>query len=701
MTRHPKRGLFAMSYVTIVAVLLQSGAAFADTPTSAVGTTPPSSVDAVELAQAMTTPFPDVPANHWAYEAIGQLASSGYLKGYPDDTFKGQRPMTRYEVAYLVNQVVQNMANKVAQGQQANQTDLDALKKLMAEFGNQVKDLETRVARLEGETATLQQKQTATQNEADATAAKADATAQRLAGGKLGFRFYDRAGTLASNVQMSAPAGILTSATGAATPGTVGHVPNNFGATPGNYGSTFAWSPGLNNRTVIGPQSHGTNELYGAIYDSGNFGQGFSWGARISQRADLESATGLTAGAPAFCTSTGTTNASPSSCSYGDFANSSSNIPLALDNLYAEWQSPGHFYTQIGRFSLYTGLYAAPARWAGSNVTGFLVGLNGPGIHSPKNDYNIWLMYAPETVTNNTLAEAQATGANAVCSTNVVGLNLGAPIQTGLNGSCNAGEQEIASQGQYYFRKSKTAIGYEFDGEWNLNQAYWDPAAVACTGGVSGVSTNTALSAPVCAASGGHVPGGAALGNAYSGSYISATGPNAAWWIDASHFFGCCNDAGQFQVALNYGQRIGNDPFTGTSWAGSQMIQATLTYASRGNLYGNTPNPFYPGGGTANSNVVQLYWEYAGLGAGSNGFPFSGSVVPENNTAFSNAAGLQHWLLAYSHWFNNNFRAGITLMHWNENPNVVIPAGSLTCPGCFVNSANMNQVYLETYLYFN
>ncbi|MBQ4469207.1 MAG: S-layer homology domain-containing protein, partial [Synergistaceae bacterium] len=41
----------------------------------------------------------DVPMNHWAYDAIGQLAAHGILSGYPDGTYKGKQATTRYEMA--------------------------------------------------------------------------------------------------------------------------------------------------------------------------------------------------------------------------------------------------------------------------------------------------------------------------------------------------------------------------------------------------------------------------------------------------------------------------------------------------------------------------------------------------------------------------------------------------------------------------
>lgn len=53
-------------------------------------------------APAFGQPFADTPANHWAYEAFTQLAAKGLIQGYPDGTFKGDRTMTRYEMAMVV-----------------------------------------------------------------------------------------------------------------------------------------------------------------------------------------------------------------------------------------------------------------------------------------------------------------------------------------------------------------------------------------------------------------------------------------------------------------------------------------------------------------------------------------------------------------------------------------------------------------------
>jgi hypothetical protein len=47
-------------------------------------------------------PFSDVPAGHWAYASIAKLAAAGVVDGYGDGTYRGDRLMTRYEMAQIV-----------------------------------------------------------------------------------------------------------------------------------------------------------------------------------------------------------------------------------------------------------------------------------------------------------------------------------------------------------------------------------------------------------------------------------------------------------------------------------------------------------------------------------------------------------------------------------------------------------------------
>ena len=64
----------------------------------------------VQAEPDTTTMFPDVPENHWAYEAVASMAKSGLVEGYPDGEFKGDRTMTRYEFAQIIQNAIQKGA---------------------------------------------------------------------------------------------------------------------------------------------------------------------------------------------------------------------------------------------------------------------------------------------------------------------------------------------------------------------------------------------------------------------------------------------------------------------------------------------------------------------------------------------------------------------------------------------------------------
>src|SRR6056297_3274393 len=58
--------------------------------------------------------FSDVPSNHWAYDAVNELVAAGIVEGYPDGTYKGQRNLSRYEVAMIVSRALDNIEKESA-----------------------------------------------------------------------------------------------------------------------------------------------------------------------------------------------------------------------------------------------------------------------------------------------------------------------------------------------------------------------------------------------------------------------------------------------------------------------------------------------------------------------------------------------------------------------------------------------------------
>lgn len=87
-------------------------------------------------------PFTDVSADDWAYQAVASLSDEGVIDGYPDGTFRGDKHVTRYEIAQIV-------ARLMAKEDTLNTSQKETLAKLSSQYANELKDLGVRIAELE------------------------------------------------------------------------------------------------------------------------------------------------------------------------------------------------------------------------------------------------------------------------------------------------------------------------------------------------------------------------------------------------------------------------------------------------------------------------------------------------------------------------------------------------------------------------
>lgn len=99
-------------------------------------------------AFAAANPFVDVPAKHWAYDAVTKLAQAGVLDGYGDGTYRGERLATRYELA-------QATAKAMARADKADAQMKALIDKLAVEFAAELNNLGVRVAKLEKNASTI------------------------------------------------------------------------------------------------------------------------------------------------------------------------------------------------------------------------------------------------------------------------------------------------------------------------------------------------------------------------------------------------------------------------------------------------------------------------------------------------------------------------------------------------------------------
>ena len=110
-------------------------------------------------------PFTDVPTDHWAYDAIDKLQSEGFVEGYPDGTFRGNRSFTRYEMAMVVariwdrlvwelDQIELDTSNLVTYDE--FQDELDLIYDLMDEFADELENLGVRMDDVEDRLGSLE-----------------------------------------------------------------------------------------------------------------------------------------------------------------------------------------------------------------------------------------------------------------------------------------------------------------------------------------------------------------------------------------------------------------------------------------------------------------------------------------------------------------------------------------------------------------
>ncbi|MDF2636321.1 MAG: S-layer protein, partial [Pelosinus sp.] len=92
--------------------------------------------------------FTDVPAKHWAYDAVAKLANAGIVDGYGDGTYRGDKTITRYEMAQMV-------AKAMAHSDKADAEQKASIDKLSVEFADELEGLNVRVTKLEKNSSTV------------------------------------------------------------------------------------------------------------------------------------------------------------------------------------------------------------------------------------------------------------------------------------------------------------------------------------------------------------------------------------------------------------------------------------------------------------------------------------------------------------------------------------------------------------------
>ena len=120
----------------------------------------------------------DIEGDEWAYKAVQELVEKyDVLEGYPDGTFKGKKPSTRFELAAAVYDLATYFSDEIS----VDRDDLAKLAKLLDEFSSDIKAIQGRVEQLETKVTTVESKTTVLEGQVAQHAAELQEHEQRLA----------------------------------------------------------------------------------------------------------------------------------------------------------------------------------------------------------------------------------------------------------------------------------------------------------------------------------------------------------------------------------------------------------------------------------------------------------------------------------------------------------------------------------------
>jgi len=681
--------------------------AVAPADTTAVSST--ATAGATDVAQA--GPLSDVPLNSWAYDAVDQLAKDGIIKGYPDGTFKGNRPMTRYEAAVLAYRAVDMIEAQITAGKAVEKTDIDAANKLIAAYGAELKAVERHVDAL--------------QQEADSTKSEADSTAKTVSGhtgqiqalsdfdkkAYIKFTSIDTGFVYSGSVQGNCGnAGIY-----GPTSGNAYCAANGAGAALAQGQRTNGYNPalgtapgGASSNIPIGQFNHGVSFMYQKISLTGTPSANTAFLVEFgdSVRPVQASGTSNSASSNAYCTPssgqnflngnlaepTTLSNCSSTNASGAEFNNGEPGGAFGYNNIWIQTSIPNSgIYLRAGHVQNNEG--PTGGSWLGGDYFwGAMLGMT-------KGNFNGYI------------------GA---------GTGNSAATNTSLDNSPYTAQTFVAEADYTVPITSKFAVnvGAMYTNLTGYSSLEWDPSAVICTGatGATRYFANTAaVPFTTCgtATSGGVTqtlnPLTYANGAPITGAYLSAANNNntisgtGCTCIPASatnqtyslstpglaltqpisqigaHLIFTYGNA-RLYLAGTY--RFGNDPYTGTTFVGNTTGDFVFDLG-----------PFR----AAPGNHGKLTYEAQGFAAGFNAMSqnvnyFGGPIL--DNT-WQTAFGGEYWLeTAVKYWVSDNVNLAVGIGRSGLLPNVLLPASGTTCPGCVVTGFGQNMAFAQMNLNF-
>jgi hypothetical protein len=596
--------------------------------------------------------FSDVPTSSWAYDAVKRLANEGLIKGYPNGKFIGSRPLTRYEMAVLIDRADDAARLRLAGDQAVSTASLQTLQRLMDSFSKDLANVKQDVAKLQSQTAANTAAIAANTTAIASDTAQIQQTASTVKAGALHAAWWIRApGTLTNEVVANNGPTTLTTPFGAVAPGH--QLPNGLGpASIGAAGVLGAVGAGaVQNSYVTGTTSHGIGDQIILPFFTGQLNDHLSYLFRIDGRQYFDQPNGLNNTLPAFCTST--TLPTLGGCGQQDYNGSS--YAVRISKAYFQYALPSGLYFQAGRWQTGEGRFNNLAMVTGEYGNGGIIGFQNPRID---------------------LAAGYGFGDTAVGNFASTGQALTAAPGTAQS------QQTMFIRGDYNFA-NRTDIGLTFDQQLGYQNTEWNPSALLC---MNAAATAFASSITSC---GGTTPVTiATAAGPVTGAYQLTNSPIRVGSIYAVQYFGAKRD---IKLSVEGAMRFGNSSLTNAAWLGNKSFTAALDIGGFGD--GSHPT-------RENANWLELLYfndQFNSLNLADsniNGAPSESALL------LSNPNGYQGEQVGFFHYFARQFALGLTYQHYGLPGGTSIPAGSPTCPGCFISANNQNSVWLESQLFF-
>jgi hypothetical protein len=675
----------ALADPTTVAVA-PADASAASTASATAATTASSDV-------AQAGPLSDVPLNSWAYDAVDQLAKDGIIKGYPDGTFKGARPMTRYEAAVLAYRAVDMIEAQITAGKAVDaklRSDIDAANKLIAAYGAELKAVERHVDALQTQTDAIQKVTVGQQAQINALN---DFNRRAYIKYTAIMTSFAYGGNINANCGNQGPYGAAgnTGGVGLYCVNTGGGNALLQGVKTGGYQPATGNVPPSSN-LANGQRNTGVAFYYQKLSFTGTPSPNIAFLVEIGNSSRPAQAGGTTTNTSAYCTPEGNYlngnaafPATVSGCSVvnaggAQYNNGETGYLFSANNTWIQLQNPNSgLYLRTGHIQNNEG--PTGGSWLGGD---YFWGVMAGWTHG---NFNGYFAYGVGDSANTDLAL------------------LGIPYPS----------QNITAEADYTFvitPKMNVNLGVMYNNYTGQGSLGWDPSAVVCNGpgGTYRFFANT-TAVPFTSCGGGPAwtTPTYATGTPIEGYYLSpannnptytgttnvaqntASATGAAYQTPGLAIGNPITQIGGHVILVDGNARLylagtmhlGNDPYTGTGYVGNLTGDFVFDYGPWRGGPGNKGHWTYEAQGFA----VQFN------GATPNTNYFGGPIL--DNSWTTNWNGLYWVEAAVKYWFSDNTYMALGYGHAGLLPNTILPAGNQSCPGCVVSGYTQNMGFLQ------